>query len=564
MRIIIAISLLGSVIGLQPLLAQETEGNLNQEIVTVGERQLKLKDAFKSSFFPMEVDTVITKEDLQYSVAPVFFKTNFEPDTLKAARLKVVEPLDKLYPGYVKLGIGNYTMPFGQIYVGSNRNRNNQFALGFSHLSSNGDQDDPEAFSGPFSRNRLDGWYKNFQRSSAFSTHIWGERNNRTFGIPQTFVEQQVLNDNNRAIGNVGAALNFQTFHKKEEKLNHAEELVIDYTEDNFTSTELNINLGTQLEKYYNTELYKLDLDVQQNIYKLADTSDAQNNTLVRLRPHIYTTTENVQVDLGINVSAYVDRGRSFFYFFPQASITYTGFERFARPYAGIKGDATLNRYKSVMELNPFINPIQNITLQREKLNAYLGMRGKFSERSSYNVKFAYQQMVGAPMYQYVDNTGSFVVPLFKNYYRNNNGFNYINVSYNQLSVLLEYSFELVDKFLGTLSAQYNAYEEFEAINAPIVEINSRFKYNLSDKLLADAQLTYVPERTDATGILDGSVVSRNLGSYIDASLGLEYRYTRRISAFLNFSNIAGNRYLIYPDYAVLGFGVMGGLNYSF
>jgi len=56
----------------------------------------------------------------------------------------------------------------------------------------------------------------------------------------------------------------------------------------------------------------------------------------------------------------------------------------------------------------------------------------------------------------------------------------------------------------------------------------------------------------------------KELKGIFDANLGLEYRYTKKLSAFINFNNIGAVRYQRWEDYPTQRFNVLGGLTYSF
>ncbi len=556
-NILFALSMLAS-----GVYAQE-EGdtpNLNQEIVTVGERELKLKDAFKANFYPTEVDTTIKKEDLSYQFLPGFVKTNYEPDTIEAAKLKVVEPLSKLYPGYIKLGVGNYSMPYGELYYGSNRNRNGLFAVKLSHLSSK-EQQDP--FSSSLSNTQGAFWYKRFLKKSAFSTQISGGRESRSY------YNQYRLNPNinltpeetdaamlsqNRTLVHGAALLQLQSYDKGDDAFNHHEKLSFRYTDGNFSTSEINAKISTQLEKYYNQEIYKGDLSVEQNIYKNADSSYNQSNTLIYLSPHISTRTEQVQVDLGLGVYSFLDNGRSYFYFVPKAKASYTGIERYAVPYLGIDGDVSINTFSSLMGQNMFYEAIPELRLSRENLHLYLGLRGRISDKSSYNLKAFRMRNVDKPIY--LINPASTDRPFAD--------FEIAYQSYNHFGVLAEYSLELGAKFSSRLQFIYNQYSIDSLINLPKYEVNANLTYNFNDKLLLAANAHFVPERTGVT-VLDGNQrVDGNLGNIVDVSFNAEYRYTRRLAVFLNLANISNKRYQLLPEYQVLGFSVLGGINFSF
>ncbi len=549
----IYISLLGAVLVL-PTWAQDppVSNTLNQEIIAVGERELKLKDAFKSTFYPQEIDTVITKDDLQYDVLPVFFKTNFEPDTIKAARLKVVEPLSKLYPGYVKLGIGNYTAPLAEVYLGSKRERNGLYAVKLRHFSSKGDTDNPAEFTGPFSNNELDVWGKKLFRKTSLDGHLYGSRQVRTFN-DSIYTGPEIagaLPSDQRIFSQAGLAVDFQSYYKDEDKVNHHETLDVGFWGDNRSAQEIHIHANSRLEKYNNTELYKLDVGVQQNLYSLSDSAFTQNNTVINLVPHIATNTGKWLFDVGLNVTTFLDRGRNYFYFFPEAKITYMGLKRFAVPYAGLNGGAHLNTFQRLAQMNPFLNDITQLRLQREKLNVFLGLRGSFSERSSYNFKAGYHQRINAPIFiltaDSVNRLGAF-------------NLDYVN--YNYFHILGEYSLEIGSKVEAGIQANYFNYDaDTLGLNLPEILVEAHFKYNINDKFIAELGVTAVPQRLD---VLTESNGLQNLEAYTDINIGFEYRYTRRFSVYLNGANILGS-YLQFPNYAALGTFISGGLTYSF
>ena len=54
------------------------------------------------------------------------------------------------------------------------------------------------------------------------------------------------------------------------------------------------------------------------------------------------------------------------------------------------------------------------------------------------------------------------------------------------------------------------------------------------------------------------------LGTIVDLNLGFEYRYNTRVSAFLQFNNLAAQRYNRWLSYPVQGFQVMGGITARF
>jgi outer membrane receptor protein involved in Fe transport len=54
------------------------------------------------------------------------------------------------------------------------------------------------------------------------------------------------------------------------------------------------------------------------------------------------------------------------------------------------------------------------------------------------------------------------------------------------------------------------------------------------------------------------------LDAFTDINLGIEYRYKKHISAFVNFNNLANNSYQRWYNYPVYGFNLLGGFNFTF
>jgi hypothetical protein len=63
---------------------------------------------------------------------------------------------------------------------------------------------------------------------------------------------------------------------------------------------------------------------------------------------------------------------------------------------------------------------------------------------------------------------------------------------------------------------------------------------------------------------LEDGQFAQKLGFIADVNLGVEYRYNKRISAFLQFNNLAAQRYQRWYNYQVQGFQVMGGVTFRF
>jgi outer membrane receptor protein involved in Fe transport len=66
------------------------------------------------------------------------------------------------------------------------------------------------------------------------------------------------------------------------------------------------------------------------------------------------------------------------------------------------------------------------------------------------------------------------------------------------------------------------------------------------------------------TNVNENGKYVKNLGIIIDGNIGAEYRYTERISAFLQINNLAAKNYFRWYNYPVQALQIMGGVTVRF
>jgi outer membrane cobalamin receptor len=88
-------------------------------------------------------------------------------------------------------------------------------------------------------------------------------------------------------------------------------------------------------------------------------------------------------------------------------------------------------------------------------------------------------------------------------------------------------------------------------------------QYNLRDKILAGASVYYLSGQY--AKLINGSQFSEvTLDGLVDVNLNFEYRYTKFLSLYANFNNIAAQRYQRWYGYPTQRFNFVAGLSYTF
>ena len=153
------------------------------------------------------------------------------------------------------------------------------------------------------------------------------------------------------------------------------------------------------------------------------------------------------------------------------------------------------------------------------------------------------------------------------------NKFGLIYDTLNVTTIEGSLSYQLTEKIKVDGIGRFYSYDVFNnsyAWNMPRLQIVLRGSYNLFDKFLFNLDLNLEEGRRalvygDGTGITEenGQYIKK-LGFIADANLSVEYRYNKRISAFVQLNNFAAQRYSRWYNYPVQRFQGLGGVTFRF
>jgi hypothetical protein len=552
-------------------------------ITAPGHQNRIITESQKEQLLPATRDTAIQIPDVKYYVEPTQYPVDFEVEPIEAAKLKVVEPLEKLYPGYVKFGVGNYTMPYLDAYYGSLRSKKNSWGVNVKHHSALGQIND--VGTSKFSENYLDGFYKHFLKNHTLKTDLYYHRDvNHYYGfdindslIPSSYRENE---DSIRQGYNwVGFKTLLSSNYKDSSKLHHQVGVSYYYLNNFDKLQEHNVVANTTLSKYLENENIEANVDfgidfnsLNQPLLSPIDTfgvalpsqSDGlSNSAIVRFVPYVVNNKIlnklHFKGGFGVNIDiADVNK----FYFYPEVELSYDLFNSVFIPYAGATGGVQRNSWNNLRLDNPFLLSNSFVQNTNEKINVYGGIRGAISSSLSFNLNIRYQKFNDKVLY-YNDTIFG---------YENGFAILYDNVGVTTFSGQLAY--QKSDKFMMFLKGEYfinkSEVQEFAWL-MPDFNLSLNATYDLADKIIARANVFVVGNRNtfsldSIAGITpnDANQFTQVLKPYLDANLGLEYRYNKRISAFINFNNLTAAKYQQFTKYPVQRFNVLGGFTFKF
>jgi Tfp pilus assembly protein PilZ len=479
----------------------------------------------------------------------------------------------------VKVGIGTELMPLGEVFFDSKRSRKFVYGVHAKHLSSYGNFNDYAP--AQFDRTKL-GMYgavneKNYSLNGDLhynnqGLHYYGWK------IPTDSVDRATTAQRYQ---DVGGTFSFASHKKDSANLNY--KVGIEYTnfgskkplEDSLSDWRARENffaVNTNASYKLGKEIYAADFNIRYNGYKygvagdtntsILDTGIVVNNTIINLKPTISTYLFNNRFKAKIGVDIVIDaQVKTKAHIYPVAELKYSMFNDIFIPYVGLRGGLKQTTFKSLTAENEFILP--NVALRNENtaIDVYGGIKGTLSKRMSFNLSASFAR---------VQNKALFVTDTN---YSVGNKFNLLFDTLNLTTLEGSLSYQLNEKLkidgIGRFYS-YGLLNNTYAWNLPQWQAIARGSYNLFDKFLVNLDLNFEGGRKALVYAMEDGVTEENnqfaksLGLVADINLGLEYRYNKRLSAFIQMNNLASQRYNRWYNHPVQIFQFMGGITARF
>jgi hypothetical protein len=549
------------------------------DVVLQGTGLREIEPAYRMTESPKIIDTTITTPVIEYPLLVLQANTSIEVQKIDPATIKTDTKLAQLYHTYVKLGVGTELMPLGEVYFDSKRSRKFVYGVHAKHLSSYGNFENYAP--AQFDRTKV-GLYgalneKNYTLSSNLhynnqGLHYYGWK------IPTDSVDRATTAQRYQ---DIGGAFSFASHKKDSANLNY--KLGIEY--NNFAAKKPDADSLKDWrahENYfaflasgsykYGKEIYALDFNVRYNGYKYGDLYDTNttildsgivlNNTIVNLKPTITTFLKDNRFKAKIGVDIVIDaHTKTKAHIYPVAELKYSLFNDIFIPYLGLRGGLKQTTYKSLTSDNEFL--LTNVNMQNENtaIDFYGGFKGTLSRRMSFNISGSFARVQNKALF--VTDTNFSV----------GNKFNVIFDTLNLTTLEGSLSYQLMEKLKVDGIGRFYSYALLNntyAWNLPQWQAILRGSYNLFDKFLVNLDLNFEGGRRALVYAMEDDVTMENnqlakqLGLVADINLGLEYRYNKRISAFVQLNNLASQRYNRWYNHPVQIFQFMGGITARF
>ncbi len=478
--------------------------------------------------------------DISMAVSPTIY-------TIKPISLGTML-LPQLKNNYSRLGFGNYFTPVFEIYYNSLRNKNWNNGILLKHHSSNGDKN-----FNTFSNNSISAYSKYFIGKNSISADVLYHRNvAHIYGFPNS-LNPLPAEDTTKLIYN-STELNFayETLHNDSNDLKVKILSNYNYFSNSKSKSEYNFKLAANFSKLKDGIPYELFTAINSIHYFVKDSG--YQRTFFDLNPKATLAGENFYIKAGVKIFYFSDNLDSKLYFLPLAEIAYRIMQNKMTVYTGIGGDLQRNTFRSIATENPFVAiPIFENTVNTFEM--YLGLKGHLGSGTSY---------------LFSANIANVNNMLF--YVQDSNNFSQLPIYDKGTITLTTYTAEINHHFsekirIGLTSKvyEYSMSKLASPFSRPTVESKINATYNIGDKFYLHTDIFYVGERISGISNLSNqNYYAFKLNPFVDLNCGIDYRYNKNVSAFINFNNIASVRYQRWYNYDVYGFNALGGLTLTF
>jgi hypothetical protein len=540
-------------------------GNLgNEDINVIKEYQPVLNDAFKININPDSDTSTIRKANTpEYKVSAQPINSNYNTSPIKPVRIKD-DAIKKLYHGYVKAGYGLENMPLLDISFNSLRSKNFDAGVRFKHLSTSGKI---KEYGFPGNSNNLFNvfgtrYFDKFKIGANLAynrdvVHFYGYNS-----PPELFSKSETKHSMSDFDGNV----NLASINPDKDSWTYQASVGFYNFEDNRSSSENNAKVELGIGKLLTNA--KFNLQVSGEFGKIKQALYSINRSIIRFQPRFIINENLYSIEVGGNVAIESRNNPSGitpyskpikdnnYHLYPYLSTSYQVIDDAVKIFATLSGDLQRNDLRNISRENPFFG--RNVLLNNT--NEKLGIKAGTSIKLEHDLMFVgsvkWSRIKDQPFYY-----ANFEIP------------STFAVVYDKATLLnfrasLEY--KNAEKISFAFSADYNKYKTDqlnEQLYIPALRVGISGHYAIAEKIYLKADVFYNSDVTGNTYISDSTIVSAqfvNIKGWLDANVGIDYRYSKVLSAFVSLNNIGFSRYFRwyeYPSYRFLG---MAGVTYSF
>ena len=535
--------------------AQKQKDSIKIQVVDVVKPyNPEVSDAFKIRDYPKIPTYQKTKKPYTYNIKPVLFSEVFQPKSgnFRHFYLKKHETI-RQKNNYLYFGYGNANTPFLQTFL-NKKYKKHYFKFTFNHLSSDANVKDALVKNLYQNTDAILYYHLNGNKQKWKANLSYGRKKRYWYGIDTSFSKDISNFDFEQMYQDITCFISTQV----KKSLLKKTDVTYSVFSDKFQSSEQYLKMNTFLELPYNSSqvftnvlLEYLSTNFEQKLKKYRYLTIGTDINYPLQEGDFY-------LSIGINFRYnrdLMDNEKSKFHLYPNIKINYKFLAEIINAYAGFQGNLYTQSYKKFTLKNPFIAPELNIKPTNRNFDFYLGVKGKLTDKTTYNV------------------TGSYILeknsPFFKNYsvssiakpYHLSNSFVVLYDDITKISFLAQLQTEIIENLNVRTKISYDYYDaknQPKVWNLPNLSGSILMNYH-KDKWSAGFTTFFVGGRKD---LQKEQIVT--LPIFIDVGCLAMYHLNSGIDFSLSVDNLFNTYYQRYLRYNVQGLQLLLGIKFRF
>ena len=535
----------------------------NEQVTIVSYFDPSINQAYKVNTSPEEMQFSMEKPEFTFESLNIELPTNITLNPIKPVVINA-DKRTQITNNSLKLGVGSLISPYLDFFHSSGQKNNYRFDAHLYHLSTFKNIKDYSP--SPQTNTYLDLNFRSFIGYHILDAGIdYSLKTNQYYGFkPNDYTilpkDDDLKQMFNLAKVNIGLASNY----KNKNKLSHNIMLDAYYYFDKYSTSETNANLNYDIHKNFEVSSFlnyqELGVSGKVSYFQNADSIVSTNEILVSATPYFNANYGIFNFHIGLNFNL-LNTTVSNFYFYPIIDVNINLVPDVFTIFAGLDGDVEKQSFLMLSSLNPWISS-DIATNWDNTFKAYGGIRGNIANKVNYSVQASWHKFNNMFFFVNIPGDGSIVVSPNIPY----NKFTALYDGGSKFTVSGEITYAASSKMNVNFGAKYNSYSLNtldSPYHKPISEINLGISFLATEKIRIWTDVYYYGTRT----ALDSSVlpaVQIDLDGFVDLNIGVDYKLTNQLSAFLSLTNLLNKQYQRYYHYPVNGIQIMGGIMYKF
>ncbi len=545
-----AICVLGLAMAIPTVLSAQGGGLVSDQEMA-GDWKPNLGSIEKPEELVTPIDNKIETKEMTYDEKQVKAPTEYKPQEVKLPQ-PPKPPMDELQNNLVKFSFGRFASPYAKVFLNTGRNVDGRAGLEFSHASSSKGYVDYAEW-----RDDILGAYgQYYTKENTFKGAIRFQNSNY-FYFADTIVaanpefKDTIRNTFTKFEADMSLARNYNP-----EGVNYDVGLNFQGYFDRWDNKDIHISLLPKLN-WKITDMFGADIASAFTFSNSTFDTVQQSRFFLDLTPTVTFKYEGLSVQGGIKVNTFAD-STSKFKAFPVFKAKYQLIPEKLSLAAGIVGEMHYLKYYDLIDQNRYLNRLPDIRPMRDASNIYFGVDGQFAKHFTFSARGYTKKVKDQLIYFNPENSAYFQMLYDSNF--------------TQSGAEISLTFNKNDKIRAGVRGDFRSFKTsniYANFNMPGTKVDIWGSYNFANKVWVAAEIYLFGPRTMSvqvdtiTGPSD-ILIPIKQGVVADVNLSAEYRFSKRLSLFLELNNLLDNRWQRWYNYQERPFDIKGGVTFSF